>query len=239
MITMPAIEDLADTIRQLYAREPSQAAPLIEAYLQGELQGLDARERLTVLARLEMVFSKAEPGSATGFDEDFTKSLLPLLLGKDIAATDLPTQELLTRLAQSLNTIFNTLNELIKVINTTLGGSTSGDETIRQIIGGSLEAEGERRSLEEYLDQIRKAFLTAQQASKDATRTIAGYILNELDPKGMEQATGGFRIGLLKKAEAFDLFEEKYQRVRKWFDSERFLLDFLRQFEKYCQKSFS
>jgi hypothetical protein len=43
----------------------------------------------------------------------------------------------------------------------------------------------------------------------------------------------------MKKAESFDLFEEKYKRVKKWYESERFLLDFLRQFEKNCQKSFT
>ncbi len=55
----------------------------------------------------------------------------------------------------------------------------------------------------------------------------------------MEQGSGGFKIGPMKKAGSFELFEEKYRRVKKWFDSERFALDFLRQFEKNCQQSFT
>ena len=51
------------------------------------------------------------------------------------------------------------------------------------------------QSIEQYLGQIKKAFLTAQQSSKEAARTMAAYIITELDPKGMEGSGGGFKIG--------------------------------------------
>jgi hypothetical protein len=238
MTKTPSIETLADALRGLSIQNPDQAQEKIEAFLAEELKGLALGERLDVLGQLESIFPTAGQVMTPGASDDLLDRLVPLLLGRDVSM-DLSTPELLSRLAHSLNTIFTMLNELIGLINSTLGGNPAGDETIRQIIGTSLQRQGEVQSIEQYLGQIKKAFLTAQQSSKEAARTMAAYIITELDPKGMEGSGGGFKIGPMKKAESFDLFEEKYKRVKKWYESERFLLDFLRQFEKNCQKSFT
>ena len=238
MTKTPSIESLADALRGLSIQNSEQAQEKIEAFLADELKGLALGERLDVLGQLESIFPAAGQVMTPGASSDLLDRLVPLLLGRDVSM-DLSTPELLSRLAHSLNTIFTMLNELIGLINSTLGGNPAGDETIRQIIGASMQRQGEVQSIEQYLGQIKKAFLTAQQSSKEAARTMAAYIITELDPKGMEGSGGGFKIGPMKKAESFDLFEEKYKRVKKWYESERFLLDFLRQFEKNCRKSFT
>jgi hypothetical protein len=238
MTKTPSIETLADALRDLSIQNPERALEKIEAFLVEELNGLNPAERLEVIRQLEGVFPAVRPGMTEDLGSDLLERLIPLLLGRDVSR-DLSTPELLSRLAHSLDTIFTMLNEIIGLINSTLGGNPAGDETIRQIIGASMEGQGEVQSIEQHLGQIKKAFLTAQQSSKEAARTMAAYIITELDPKGMEGSGGGFKIGPMKKAESFDLFEEKYKRVKKWYESERFLLDFLRQFEKNCQKSFT
>jgi hypothetical protein len=238
MTKTPSIETLAEALRALSTQNPEQALEKIEAFLAEELKGLNPSERLEVIRQLEGVFPAAGQGMPEDLGSDLLDRLVPLLLGRDVSM-DLSTPELLSSLAHSLDTIFNMLNELISLINSTLGGNPAGDETIRQIIGASMEGHGEVQSIEQYLGRIKTAFLTAQQSSKEAARTMAAYIITELDPKGMEGSGGGFKIGPMKKAESFDLFEEKYKRVKKWYDSERFLLDFLRQFEKNCRKSFT
>lgn len=235
----PSIEQIASDIRRMFAADPLGAEEGIEDLLAGMLEGLDGPERLHILARLERLFSSGHDSAKGAMDSDFMASLVPLLLGRDIAAHDLTGQDVMQRLAKALNTVFTTLNELTGVINATLGGSPAGDETIRQIIGSGITEQRTGMSIEQYLGQIRKAFLAAQQASRDAARTMAAYILTELDPEAIQAASGGLRIGPLKKAEAFELFEERFKRVKKWHESERFLLDFLRQFEKNCQKSFT
>ncbi len=53
---------------------------------------------------------------------DLLDRLVPLLLGRDVSM-DLSTPELLSSLAHSLDTIFTMLNELIGLINSTLGGN--------------------------------------------------------------------------------------------------------------------
>ncbi|HWR68429.1 MAG TPA: hypothetical protein VN416_05360 [Desulfomonilia bacterium] len=229
----PSMEQLAGVIREIYAADPRHAPEAIEDFLARELQELKPEERLAIIDRLE---GHLIPG---GPADDLIRRLVPLLLGRDIDAAALARTDLVEGLAGALNRVFSTLNELIAVINTSLGGGPAGDETIRRIIGASLGEETAGMSIEEYLGRIRKAFLTAQQSSRDAARTIAGYILAELDPSSLEPPSGGLRIGPLKKAEAFELFVEKFGRVKKWYESERFLLDFLRQFEKNCQKSFT
>lgn len=233
------LDHLAQAVRDIHAADPARADEAIEAFLDRELQGLGAAERVDVLERLETWFSPAPATRVPSADGHLMERLVPLLLGRDVDTGALAGPELVERLAQALNRVFTALNELVSVIDASLGGSPPGDETIRRIIGGTLGEEKEAISIEEYLGRIRKAFLAAQQSSRDAARTMAGHILTELDPASMETQTGGFRIGPMKKAEAFERFEEKYARVRRWYDSERFLLDFLRQFEKNCQKSFT
>jgi hypothetical protein len=237
MTKTPSIERLAEALRGLSVQGPDQAPEKIEAFLAQELKGLSTGERVDVLTQLEGIFP-AGTAMPPGASDDLPDRLVSMLLGRDVSL-DMSTPELLSRLAHSLNTIFTMLNELIGLINSTLGGNPAGDETIRQIIGTSLSGQGEVQSIEQYLGQIKKAFLTAQSSSKEAARTLVAYIITELDPRGMEGPGSGFKIGPLKKAESFDLFEEKYNRVKKWYESERFLLDFLRQFEKNCQKSFT
>ena len=93
--------------------------------------------------------------------------------------------------------------------------------------------------MEAHLDQIKKAFLTSHQAFKEAVRNKVGAILRELDPDRIaEIGGGGLKFGPLKKAGDFDLYREKFQRVQKWFRSERFTEDLLREFEKICQRTY-
>lgn len=232
------IDRLAAAVREIHTAEPQRAEEAIEAFLSDELREMAHEEKVQVVGMLEEVFTSRNPAAAGGLGGDLMDRLVPLLLGRDVDAGAAQGPELVGRLAAALNTVFSSLNELIAVIDSTLGGSPGGDETIRQIIGSTLGQDKAGMSIEEYLDRIRKAFLAAQQSSREAARTVAGYIMTELDPAAMEPQSGGLRIGPLRKAEAFELFTEKYARVKKWYDSERFLLDFLRQFEKNCQTSF-
>jgi hypothetical protein len=149
---------------------------------------------------------------------------------------DLSSSELLEKLAESLNTIFNTLNQLISVINMTFSGEESSEQTIRQVISFRLEGEGQGRSLETYLGQISNAFLTSQQSFKEAAYAKVKQVLSVLDPEQLAQEVGkGLKFGPLKKAEMFDIYEQRYGKIQKWFSSGRFMEDFLREFEKNCQ----
>ena len=146
---------------------------------------------------------------------------------------------MLEKLAESLNTIFNTLNQLISVINMTFTGEGSPEQTIRQVIGFRLEGEGQGGSLETYLGQISNAFLTSQQSFKEAAHTKVRQVLEVLDPEKLAAEAGkGLKFGPLKKAEMFEIYENRYRKIHKWFTSGRFMEDFLREFEKNCQIKF-
>jgi hypothetical protein len=233
-----ARKDLIAALRDIHASDSAGAEAAIEGFLREEFKGLEPQERIRALEGLEAFFDRKAEGAATLPGDDLTDRLVHLLLGRDVAGAGLTGPELMERLAAALNTVFTMLNDLTGVIGATLGGGAQADQTIRRVIGTTLD-EGSGASIEEHLGQIKKAFLTAQQASREAARAVAGYILAELDPRTMEPEAGGLKIGPLKKAESFEIFEEKFKRVKKWHESERFVLDFLRQFEKNCQKSFT
>ncbi|MBN1842507.1 MAG: hypothetical protein JW883_09545 [Deltaproteobacteria bacterium] len=239
MTNQISLEQVTDEIRQIYGSDNLQAEPLIEAFLERRLNELPAGERLTLLEELTAEFKGAshEISGSVDVDEEFLSRVFSLLLGRKVSQADLTSTEILERLAESLNTIFDTLNELVSVINTTLTGESTGEETIRQVIGFHVAGEDQTKSLESYLGQIKQAFLIAQQAFKNAAHVKVNQILAELDPERIsEGGRGGLKFGPLRKAEFFEIYEENFGKVKKWFESGRFMDEFLREFEKNSQK---
>jgi hypothetical protein len=41
----------------------------------------------------------------------------------------------------------------------------------------------------------------------------------------------------MKKAEYFDTYQNKYETLKKWFESGRFMEDLLREFENNCHRN--
>jgi hypothetical protein len=231
-----SIDVLAAEILDIYHSDVSEAETLIERYLDKRLRGVSASERLDLLEKLTHEFRQAIPQEPRAYDPDLVAKLSFLFLGKKVSKVDLSSREFLERLADSLNTVFTNLNELVGVINANLLGNNAELETIRHHIGANLQDGGGGSSLEDYLTQIKKAFLTSHQAFKQAAQAKVSEILVELDPKRIAHSeTGVLKVGPLRKAGLFDVYQEKFQRVQKWFESERFMNDLLREFEKICR----
>jgi hypothetical protein len=232
------ISRLVEDIRSLYGANPENAGLMIDHHLKSALGHLPADEGYAIIQRVMVQFETSGHGPDSIADKELLMRVFGLLLGRKVLPDDLSSNELLERLAQSLNTIFNALNQLIGVINTTLsGGAPKGEQTIRQVIGFHIEGEDQTQSLEAYLGQINAAFLTTQEAFKKAARAKVGQILNALDiSKLSAERGGGLKIGPLRKAQDFDILKEKIDRIKRWFDSGRFMEEFLREFEKNCQE---
>lgn len=238
-MTDPILTDqLTNEIRTVYGLGADKAEERIEQFLERKLKDLSGSERLTALETLISEFgSTSHDGTHDlSLDNSVMSSIFSLLLGRDVPPAELSSTELLERLAESLNTIFDSLNRLISVINRTLHGDDSEDQMIRTIIGFQLEGDAQKKSLESYIGQINDAFLTVQRAFKDAAQTKVGQILQEIDPDQISaKGGGGLKIGPLRKAEYYEIYEEKFRTIKKWFESDRFMEDFLREFEKNCQ----
>ena len=232
------IEELAVGIRAISQSSPSDLQASMEAYLGDELRLLQQGERLVLLEKLARKF-ETDTGAKvpSPLPSEESSRLVSLLLGKQISISDLSSAELSEKLAQSLNTIFNTLNQIIGVINTTLLGQRAEQETIRQIIGMHIGGGAGDNSLQNYLDQIRDAFLTAHKAFRQATEGLVREILTELDPEKIEASTEKrLKFGPLRKADLFDAYKDKFRAVKEGFESGRLMEEFLREFEKVCQK---
>lgn len=231
-----SIEEFAIGIRSIYSLDASQAETMIEKYLEEKVKGFSALERLDLLEKLTHEFRQATPQEPRAYDPDLVAKLSFLFLGKKVSKVDLSSREFLERLADSLNTVFTNLNELVGVINAHLLGNNAELKTIRHYIGANLQDESGGSSLEDYLTQIKRAFLTSHQAYKQAAQAKVREILVELDPKRIaDSETGVLKVGPLRKAGLFDVYQDKFQRVQEWFESERFMNDLLREFEKICR----
>ncbi len=229
-------DDLVEAVRHIYSDCPDHAPRKIEALLKQHLADLSPQDGKDALQHLIHRFRKP-PKEVGSMDSRVMTRVFSLLLGRKVEPDDLSSTELLERLAQSLNTIFDALNKLISVINMSFTGVESGDQTIRQFIGFHLEGEDQTKSLEDYLGQINQAFLMTHEAFKSSARAKVQQILKAVDPAQIAaERSSGLKIGPLRKAEDFDILKGKIERIQKWFDSGRFMEDFLREFENNCQK---
>jgi hypothetical protein len=232
-------------IRKIYKANPSVSATLIETYLEGHLKQDSPEAKLSVIRELAQLFevfpatrnpplAKCETGE---FSEQTEYShLFTLLFGKNITKFDLSSEEHLEKLAQSLNIIFDTLNQIIGVIHVTLLGEQSELETIRHIIGSGVENHEKTDSLQTYLSQIQRAFLVAHRAYQEAAKSKVRQILEEMSPDKISESVGdSLKFGPFKKAELFENYKEKHALCKRWLESGRLMEEVLRDFEKICQ----
>lgn len=232
---------IAEEIRTLYAKEPGRAPELIRRYLEKTLPGSSRQEQMDALQGVLAEFGGLPAGTKLSgrHAEPVLARLFSLVLGGRVSETELASEDVLERLAGSLNELFDMLNRLIATIDATLGGGAAAqDETIRHVIGDQLEGESASMSLERHLGRIGDAFFRSHEAFQSAARKIVGDILDELDPQRIQDAQeGGMKFGPLKKAESFDVYRNKYDSCRSWYESDRFTTDLLREFEKRCRKT--
>lgn len=233
------LQKLADAVRMIYRSGPTNSEDLIEKHLDAELGEIPMEEKLVLLKKLRVQFESpgSVPESRRDLEDEVLSNLFSLLLGRRVAQTDLLSTELLEKLAESLNTIFDSLNELVGVIRSTFMGGGEELQTIRQIIGSGLGGERESMSLRSYLDQIKDAFLLVNRAFRITARNEVGKILVEMDPERLADETErGIKFGFMRKAELFEIYQRKFEQARKWQASERITEEFSREFEKVCQE---
>jgi len=254
------LEELADDLKNIYQLNPPGSEAMIEKYLEERLKGLSPDERLPFMEKLSQALEENKPlrssisyqglpdlhGNAQGLPDLSVcgpaeiPRLFSLLLGKESASQDLSSTELLTKLSSSLNTIYNTLDQLADIIDTTLLGRRTDAEPASQFIDSVFDKTEQSTSLKDYLDRIKDAFLIAQQGFRQAVHSRVGEILFDLNPERLEAATSrGLKFGPMRKAELFEIYKEKYQACQRWFEAGHLVEEVFREFERNCQKIYS
>lgn len=236
-------EQLVAEVLEIQARNPMDADRAVETHLENRLGAYPDAAKADIVDRMKQILTSAHaPPQAQGHAEmgdEVVEKLFDLILGKKQVDSNLTPQQRLTRLAEALNTVFDALNDLVRVINLTLMDQTRADETIRHSIGFSIEGESGDLPLEQYLGQVRNAFLDSLEAFKTATRNMVGDILDELDPDRIDKDAGGGRFTPFRKAASFDLYAHKHMQCQRWLASDRFGEDMQRKFETACGKRFA
>lgn len=242
MTDAPSLENLAHTLRVLYRSNRDTAAEAIGEYLRSSLGGLDRDRRIRIVRQLQEHFlQRAEGKTGPECSESLGRlsELVWGILGRDAAIGPSPSESI-EALAEALNSVFDHLNELVALIQGTLFGRGMELETIRQAIRSDIARGRESDSIRAYLDHIREAFLIASRAYTLSVRKIIERILHELDPDRLSQsAEQGLKFGFMRKGESFELYREKYNQFKRWYESDRFSEDFTREFERTCQRLYS
>ena len=240
MIPAEVVTGLEENVRAAYRSDPAGAAVRIERIIDEKLAGASAEERIAAVreirGRCGSLRRSAEPAPVGNIAKEWTR-LAALLLGNRVDAESLPPAELSEKLAGSLNTVFDSLNAIVGGIDSTLLGKKEELETIRFIIGSDLGGRKASGSLQEYLDRIQEAFAVAHRAFQEAAEKKTGELLDELSPENVSsKAEGGLKFGPMRKAELWDIYEERFRTVKKALESGRLRESLLREFERCCQK---
>ena len=239
MIPAAVVSGLAESVRAAYRSDPAGAAAGIERILGEKLAGASPEERIAAVREIRgWCGASPKPGPAGNIAQEWTR-LAALLLGDRVKVASLPPGELSEKLAGSLNTVFDSLNAIVGRINTTLLGKQEEVETIRFIIGSDLGGRKSSGSLQEYLDRIQEAFAVAHRAFQEAAEKKTGELLDELSPENISsRAEGGLKFGPMRKAELWDIYEERFRAVKKALESGRLRESLLREFERSCQRMY-
>jgi len=236
----PDIAHLTHALRELAASGRQAPGQEIERYLTSALSRFTPELRLNALQDLAREFGGPPPPTSTmpdGAPPNDMHRLIAHFIGVSEGTGAISADELAERFAGSLDTLFTAVNQIVSVMNTTLLGEDEAMATIRKVIGSNLRGETDYAAIKGYLDRIRKAFLVAHKSFQVSATTVIAEMLLELDPKAIENAKpAGLKFGPLRKAELFDLYEERYARCKRWFDSAECSERLLREFEKNCQQ---
>jgi hypothetical protein len=249
MTSMSSEGQLAREIRSIGTSGAADPGREVQSRINAALAGCDLTERL---ARLEGLARELEgrdappagsaaPAAAAGNPGAAAEmqQLVSRFLGQSAAAEGLSSQELADKFAAALETLFDSVNQIVSVINVTLLGESQELETIRKVIGSNLKGDKEFSAIKEYLDRIQKAFLVAHNSFQGSAATLLGELLAELDPQVLlDTKSSGLKFGPLRRAELFDQYEEKHRRCRRWLDTGQYKERLLREFEKQCQIHF-
>lgn len=177
--------------------------------------------------------SQATTEFGSNLDKNTLSRLSALLLHEGASKIDFSSEETLVKLAKALNTIFDKLNELMENIQEKLATSEEGLQTIRKIIGSEIKGDSQSLTLEDFLDQIKGTFFNVYEGFQVASHNKVKEILLELDPdRILSNVDMSLGFGPLKKAKAFELYSEKFNKFKKWFKSDSFRIELLREFEK-------
>lgn len=242
MIPAVVVSGLTESVRAAYRSDPAGAAARIEGILGETLAGASPEERIAAVREIRGRCGSPrlfpEPASAGNVAQEWTR-LAALLLGGRVDVLKLPPGELSEKLAASLNTVFDSLNAIVGGINATLLGEKEELETIRFIIGSDLGGRKASGTLQEYLERIQDAFAVAHAAFQEAADRKTRELLDELSPENISsKAEGGLKFGPMRKAELWEIYEERFRAVKKALESGRLRESLLREFERSCQKMY-
>ncbi len=178
-------------------------------------------------------------GGVSGKNIEKLNAIIKTVTGKD--APDLGSEdveELVERLCSSIDTVFESVNEIITAINRTspLLGEDAGALTVRQVIRERLDQTIDPGGvpLKEHLEKIKLAFKVSLESFKEAIQEKFREVIEEISPEKLAEDIGGkgMKIGPMYKASLFDAYEQKYRRLYQFMEKGHLLQEVVLVFER-------
>jgi hypothetical protein len=226
----------------IYSSDPVNFEKRIEDYLMTVLDQDDLDTRISRLNELFKHFeSKADSESNTAKSERENISKLINLLLNNAVSRDEITDEVIQKLTDGLNSIFNSLNSLVKDIDCSLYGSEIVGMTIRGRIGSLIEGEENASIIESYLDRINESFFIAYDSFYAASRSIFEEILDEMEEALTTAKKQKRFLPSMTMSKQIDILIQRLSKYRNFLDENSdpsFKSVLYKRFEKECYKTF-
>jgi len=134
------LDSLEQEIRTLNRSQPTCLEESLEQYLEKALLHKSQDEKLLLMeGLLEKFPDDIGMTPCLNLAQGETARVLSLLSGTSIDLSAHSSREVSDKFAASLNTLFDTLNQIIAVIHANLLGEKPELETIRHVIGNQIE----------------------------------------------------------------------------------------------------
>ena len=234
---------LINEIMMIYASDPENSEKKIEDYLTAVLDHDVSDSGASKLDELFKHFeAQAESkDNTTEAEKENISKLISLLLNNTVNHEEFLSDEVIQKLTDGLNSIFNHLNSLVRDIDCSLYGSELVGMTIRGRIGSLIEGEENVSIIESYLDRIKGSFFTAYDSFYGASHSIFEELLDEMEEILTTTKKQKRFLPSMRMSKQLDSLMKRLSEYRKFLDENSdpsFKTVLYRQFEKECYKTF-
>lgn len=235
------VKELAGELQAVLSRAPGASEEerlrAVRDAFEQKCRGMDPSEKVRCLKELRDYFSREVevPVRQAGALAEIAEAML----GKGSEELEgMSDEEILQGLKDSLDIIFETLNQIVSSLNVAVGADAgiSRDKTIRMLIHERLKS-GEdtgNLSIQAYLDHIKYAFGAVRDAFEEALDEKIKEIFQEIEPDTLARELGdkGLKLGPLYKASLFDFYEERFNHLRNFVHRGLFTREVMLAFER-------
>ncbi len=215
-------KEIAERIRRVYREGGNNASRRIEQEIATVLAQVPRKQQAAYVERLAGDYFPPEvPGSEpVKIDAELFGRIIRLLFGSGFSLEGDAPEALDEALPEKLDAVEKALDRLRRRAHDERADTLRVEGEIPT--GDQGLSGGPGKGLAACLDEIDRDFQARGAASAETHRDRILQLLEELDPDRISEEAGGGILNPLRKTKAFELYENKYLKLKERFQSGKY-----------------